>query len=217
MFVWQTVEMIDDLMNCIPLSSSSHSCCILIFYYHATKATWSSQLTILFKCLFLSPTPIMHTCTKFYWLHHHKFCTSFDEIKPRCLEERTNSLVDGSRCFERLWKCTTLVTFPSFQKKNQTFICSITDGLRGTNRLTHRISALTPSVNGFLLRFVKKKNLFQDPITKTARANDYWSQSEVMPDILLHLRNWEISSKLSKLAYLHLIQQLNAHTPYTTV
>jgi len=119
--------------------------------------------------------------------------------------------MDDSRCFEGLWRCTTPVTFSS-SPKNQTFIFSITNGLRGTNRLTQRISALTPSVNGFLLRFVKEIQ-FHSPVTKSTRANDYWNESEMMPDTLLHLRNWEIGSKLSKLAYILLLKQLNAHTP----
>jgi hypothetical protein len=107
-------------------------------------------------------------------LEHHKFFTLSADIKPRCLEERINFVVDDSRCFEGLRKYTTAVTFDS-SKKIQTFILSITDGLRGTNRLTQRISALTPPVNGSLLRFAKKKKKkkIQYPITKTARANGY--------------------------------------------
>ena len=170
------------------------------------------QLTILYKHLFLSPTALMHTCTKFLWLQHHKFFTLFDDIKPRCLEEGINCLVDDNWCFEGLRQCTPPVTFHSSQKI-QTFIFSITDGLRGTNRLTQRISALTMV---FFFAICQKKTVqgsHNKNCTSKWLLEPKWSDAW-HPTSPKELRD---PSKLSKLVYLLLLKQLNHITPYTMV
>jgi hypothetical protein len=149
--------MIDGLMNWSPLSASSRQ--PLRHPYFINTIPKLHDL-----CNWQFCTNISSSLSPLYYTHAQNFSgyTTTNSLPFSMISNRTALKKESTSSWMTV---DALTDYKGAQpqwhflspKKIQTFIFSITDGLRGTNRLTQRTSALTPHVNGFLLRFVNKK------------------------------------------------------------